>query len=75
MANAEIVADTRSILSVWSLCPDELGAAVGYNGVTRIEAYEEFGEMAPVTWFKVWRVDHLWKRLNAAHMAEVCYKD
>ncbi|MHC4509534.1 MAG: hypothetical protein ACYTAO_11340 [Planctomycetota bacterium] len=65
--------DPRPIESAWSDAPDEVGATVGHQGVTAITPYEEFGEMAPVTWLAVYRGDELWKRLNCAHMAEIAY--
>ncbi len=74
MANTTIVKDSRPLLSVYNI-DGETGATVGYGGVTFIEAYEELGQMSPVTWFKVWKGDFLYQRLNGAHMTEVYYKE
>lgn len=67
--------DERPIYRVSGPGDDSEGACVGFSGVTRIEAYEEFGEMAPAPWLKVWRKYFLWKRLNASLMEVIEYKD
>jgi hypothetical protein len=68
-----IIDDDRPILSAWAINEEGGGATVGYKGITLIEPYEEYGEMAAVTWLRVWRGDFLKARLNTAHMAEICY--
>jgi hypothetical protein len=75
MAN-RIVDDDRLIRRAWSLPPYPVGATVGLpldDPVTRIEPYEENGEMAPVTWLRVWRGVRLVLRLNASLMVEIDY--
>lgn len=64
--------DSRPIVSAWSVSGD-VGATVGRGGITAIVPYEEFGDMAPVTWLAVYCGDAVWKRLNCAHMAEIVY--
>lgn len=48
---------------------------IGSDGVTRISAVDENGEMAHVPWFEVWRGDKLYARVNAAHVNEVYYQE
>lgn len=64
----------QPIQSAWSNAPDETGARVGFDGVTRIEPYRENGQMARMVWLRVWKGDKLVARLNAAHMAEIKYE-
>lgn len=69
--------DGRPIESAWTHMAVEdgdLGATVGHNGVTKIVPYTENGQMAAVVWLAVYAGDTIWKRLNAAHMAEITYK-
>ncbi len=68
-----IIRDKRTIESAWSTGPDEVGATIGFENVTKIVPYWENGEMATVAWLAVYRGDVLWKRLNCAHMAEIRY--
>ncbi|KKN04352.1 hypothetical protein LCGC14_1098310 [marine sediment metagenome] len=75
MAN-RIIDDKRLIERAWSAAPHEVGATVGWpldDPVTKIEPYEENGEMAPVTWLRVWKGGHLVLRLNASLMVEIGY--
>ena len=78
MVKNRIIDDPRPILRAWSEAPNEVGATVGWpqcDPVTRIESYEENGEMAAVTWLRVWRGDTVVARLHAAKMAEIVYED
>ena len=43
-------------------------ARVGSKGVTKIIAYDEAGEMAPVPWLAVYKGDKLWNRIAARHV-------
>ncbi len=71
-----MVHDTRPIKSAWAYFErSQVGAAVGTNGVTRIEAYLESGQMAYVTWLQVWKGDVLAMRINCAHMTEINYAE
>ena len=60
---------------------EEIGArvdsvkSVKKDPVTKIEPYEENGELAPVTWLRVWKGERLVARLNVAKMAEIKYED
>ncbi len=46
---------------------------VGWDGVERIEAYEETGQMAHVTWFAVYKQGKICRRYNSAHIDHVRY--
>jgi len=47
----------------------------GVDGVTKIEAYHENGEMAHVVWFKIWIGDYLFARVNGKYIDTVYYGD
>lgn len=66
-----VMDDTSTIKSAWG--EGQTGATVGMAGVTRIEPYEENGQMAPVTWLAVFRGDTVVARLNMAGMTEIRY--
>ena len=51
------------------------GFTVGVNGVTLIEPYKEPGEMGMVIWFKIWRDEYLWQRIQGKSVAGVIYKE
>jgi len=68
----KIAKDPSRIQSAWG-DDGETGATVGRDGVTRIEAYEENGQMAPVPWLAVFKSGRCVQRLNAAHMTDICY--
>ena len=72
-----IAQDARPIHSAYSAGEELVGATVGFLGVTRIEPYNENGQMArgSLPWLKVWKGDHLAARLNCAHMAEITYAE
>ncbi len=46
---------------------------VGQDGVTRLEAYLEPGQMAMVPYIKVWCDSHLWQRVPAS-LCRISYK-
>lgn len=73
----QIMYDKRPIQMVWSVGSEDemIGATVGRGGVTRIEPYNENGQMAAVTWFAVYKGDFLTARLNGACMAEITYAE
>lgn len=48
--------------------------AVGDNGITAIQPYDEVGQQAYVPWFNVWRGQSLWRKVNAAHVSSVEYE-
>lgn len=75
MALQNILDDKREIESAWSAPPDEVGATVGYEGVTKIDVYEECTDTDCHIWLRAWRGDTIWKRLRANAMAEIRYKD
>lgn len=70
----QVFDDDREIASVWSE-NKEVGASVGFQGVTKIEVYRELGVGSYVAWFQVWKGDFMAARLNGLRMAEVRYKD
>ncbi len=63
------------ILEAWGPGEDGMGARVGYDGTTRIEAYNENGQMDGVPWLRVWKGDFLHARLNVAHMEIIRYQE
>lgn len=68
-----IMKDPRAISAIYA--PGEGSSwMVGATKITKIEPYEENGQMAPVLWFEVWKGDHLFVRVNAAHVECVTYK-
>ncbi len=73
MTPVPITGDDRPIVAAWSNAPDETGATVGYQGVTRIVPYREPGEMALVPWLAVYKGETLAKRLRCGAMAEIRY--
>lgn len=46
---------------------------VGRNGVTKIEAYDETGQMAYVSWFAIYVGDEAVWRVNGNYVVEVGY--
>ena len=48
---------------------------VGGNGITKIEAYGENGEMAQVVWFAIYKGDFLWMRVNGKRIDGVIYEE
>ncbi len=70
---SEIMNDERLIKVVWN--ETEKVVAVGLRGVTKIEAYEENGEMAAVVWLRIWQGDHLYARIRAGAMSEIVYQE
>lgn len=46
----------------------------GACGTTKIVAYEEYGQMAPVTWFEIWKGDVIVSRVNGASVEVVRYE-
>jgi len=54
---------------------ERLTHTVGVSGVTRIEAYHEYGNGDyGMTWFAVWAGDRLVARVNSAYVESVGYK-
>jgi hypothetical protein len=46
---------------------------VGNNGITKIVAYDEAGEMAYVPWFAIYADDNLVRRVNGKYVVEISY--
>jgi len=65
----DIVQDKREIESVWVVTNNEEGYwKVGSSGITKIEIYEESGQMAPVPWCAVYKGDDIVCRFDMAGM-------
>lgn len=47
--------------------------AVGSNGVTKIQAYDEPGQSAYVAWFAIFVGDEIVRRVNGHYVVEVVY--
>jgi hypothetical protein len=47
--------------------------SLGANGVTKIEAYDEVGQMAYVPWFAIYVGNEIVRRVNAVYVVEVVY--
>jgi hypothetical protein len=66
-----IIEDEREIAYIWK---GEASWTVGEWGITKIEPYDESGQMACVTWFALWAGDVIKARINAAQIEGVGYK-
>jgi len=73
-----ILDDKREISAIWLVVFDNLHKnvmRVGDDGITKIEVYAEYGQMAGAPWLAVYKGEHLLVRMNAAHVEGVEYKD
>lgn len=68
---SELSEDKRAIACI--TYDDEDGSAwyVGQGGVTRIEPYDEYGEMAPVPWLAVYKAEFVLARVPARKVTVV----
>lgn len=65
----ELSKDTRPIqVIVWPAFGNQRPLRLGHDGVTRIEAYDENGELAAVPWVAVFKGDDLVLRTAARHV-------
>ena len=48
---------------------------IGERGVEKIIPYEEYGEMAPVTWYQIWVEGRMEARVNGKYVVAVEYGD
>ncbi len=77
----KIIDDPRPIRAVWFGSrgqDDEEGAKLGFpqrHPVTKIEPYEENGQMAPVTWLRIWKGETVVARVNVSGVMEIEYGD
>ena len=62
IASIVMACDTRVVRRIAS---KDIEYKVGSLGVTKIECYEEHGQMAFVPYFAVYRGKHLWLRVPA----------
>lgn len=51
--------------------PDGSEIHVGCVGVDKITVVSEYGQMAGVPWFAVWKGDKITDKYNGAHLARV----
>lgn len=66
--------DNRPIESVYF--PEGETITVGMYGVTKIEAYEEPGEMGLVPWIRIWKDSkYVWQRIPARQLGGIVYKE
>lgn len=49
--------------------------AVGNNGVSKIESYDECGEMSYVPWFAIYVGDQITWRVNGKYVVEISYAE
>lgn len=68
-----VVDDHREIVEIWYE-PDGV-MTVGSIGITKIQAYREYGQLGFVAWFAVFKGDVVWQRINGAFLAGVKYVD
>lgn len=64
---------TKNARIVKRLVLQERDYEVGYDGITAIEPYDEYGQMTYVPWFNVWRGAELWCKVNGAFAQVVEY--
>ena len=67
-----ICEDNSTIKALWF--PDESNFSIGVNGVEKITAYQETGDMAYVTWFTISSQGQIISRVNAAHVQTIQYE-
>ena len=70
----QIVYDERPVSALYFEGEGAGRIKVGESGVTAIVAYEEFGEMAGVPWFAIYKGDKIKERWPA-RMCGVVYAD
>lgn len=71
----EITRDRREILAVWSAFNDDVNFhTVGTLGVTKIDAYDENGEMSHIPFIAVYKGDFLAYRIPANSLS-IRYKE
>ena len=70
MGFTEITKEQRPVLV---LIMESRSWVLGVNGITKIEPYDETGEMACVPWFNVWQGERLICKVNAAFVHRVEY--
>jgi hypothetical protein len=51
--------------------PDDSQYVVGQGGVERITVVMEYGQMAGVPWFAIWREGKVDQKVNSVHVAVV----
>ena len=68
-----MIDDTREIADIFD--GEAFWRVGGSSGITKIEVYEENGEMAAVPWFALWAGDAIKCRINAARITGISYKE
>lgn len=64
---------TKNKRTVRRLVLEERDYEVGYDDISAIEPYDEYGQMTYVPWFNVWRGTDLWCKVNGAFAQVVEY--
>ncbi len=54
---------------IWSIFSGECIYRIGEQGITKIEVYQENGQLSPVNWLAVFREDFLWIRIDSCGWA------
>ncbi len=67
--------DDQAITGLCLSSPNYDYHGVGRCGVEKITVEYATGQAANVPWFAVWKHDKVWRRVNAALVEEVVYKD
>ena len=75
MDSDHIMYDPRPIKRLWFFnSHGDSSVTAGEGGVGEIKPYEENGQMAPVTWYKIFdSAGNLKQRMNGAFVATVDY--
>jgi len=60
--NTPLSRDERRIRGV---CNDYVCRWVGHNGITKIVAYDDFGQMSHVPWYAIFKNDEIIERIPA----------
>lgn len=72
MAKTILAQDTRPITGIFWPLENEQYMKVGREGVTKIEAYDEYGIGDMVPWLAVYKGDEIISRIPAHHV-EIAY--
>jgi hypothetical protein len=67
----KIINDERLIKSLELV--GDLFCTVGKYDVTKIEPYEENGEMSYITWFAIWNENEIMSKINSKYVISVNY--
>lgn len=68
-----LLIDSSQPAHTWHPISGANACVVGNDGVTRIEAYNEFGESDYVIWFAIYTDEEITWRVNGKYVVEVGY--